>query len=248
MLGDRRVRAVFFTGEESQRRRTQNLVDFHDDPAARVLFATDAGGVGLNLQRAASSCINLDLPWNPAVLEQRIGRIYRLGQRRPIDVYNLVAESGIEGRIAALVGDKRALFDGLFDGQSDEVRYQRGGSFLARIEQLVPAIDDAIAETSGDEGADGNPGAPEAEGDRGGDGDGDPNGDRGGDAALAASPAAGRPAPGAPTAEALRSMLGQIRVERLADGRLALDAPPDSAAVLADLLRQMAGLLASPPR
>jgi hypothetical protein len=248
VLGDQRLRAVFFTGEESQRRRTQNLVDFHDDPAARVLFATDAGGVGLNLQRAASSCINLDLPWNPAVLEQRIGRIYRLGQRRPIDVYNLVAESGIEARIAALVGDKRALFDGLFDGQSDEVRYQRGGSFLARIEQLVPAIDDAIAEASGDEAADGDPGAPEAEGDRGSDGDGDPNGDRGGDAARAASPAAGRPAPGAPTAGALRSMLGQIRVERLADGRLALDAPPDAAAMLADLLQQMAGLLASPPR
>jgi SNF2 family DNA or RNA helicase len=44
-------------------------VDFHDDPACRVLFATDAGGVGLNLQRAASACVNIELPWNPAVLE-----------------------------------------------------------------------------------------------------------------------------------------------------------------------------------
>jgi SNF2 family DNA or RNA helicase len=69
------VRAAFFTGEEGQKRRTQNIVDFHDDPACRVLFATDAGGVGLNLQRAASACINIELPWNPAVLEQRIGRI-----------------------------------------------------------------------------------------------------------------------------------------------------------------------------
>jgi hypothetical protein len=43
-------------------------------------------------------------------------------------------------------------------------------------------------------------------------------------------------------------MLGPIRVERLADGRLALDAPPDAAAMLADLLQQMAGVLASPPR
>lgn len=48
-----------------------------------------AGGDGLNLQKAASCCINVDLPWNPAVLEQRIGRIHRLGQKRPIDVYNL---------------------------------------------------------------------------------------------------------------------------------------------------------------
>ena len=52
----------------------------------------------------ASACINIELPWNPAVLEQRIGRIYRLGQRRPIDVYNLVSEPGIESRIAGVLG------------------------------------------------------------------------------------------------------------------------------------------------
>ena len=140
------VRAAFFTGEEGQKRRTQNLVDFHDDPACRVLFATDAGGVGLNLQRAASACINIELPWNPAVLEQRIGRIYRLGQRRPIDVYNLVSEPGIESRIADLVGSKQALFTGLFDGTTDEVAFERSGSFLSRIERIVvPAISPAPA-------------------------------------------------------------------------------------------------------
>ena len=138
------VRAAFFTGEESQKRRTQNIVDFHDDPACRVLFATDAGGIGLNLQRAASACINIELPWNPAVLEQRIGRIYRLGQRRPIDVYNLVSEPGIESRIADLIGSKQALFTGLFDGTSDEVAFERSGSFLSRIERIVaPAISPA---------------------------------------------------------------------------------------------------------
>ncbi len=101
------VRSAFFTGGESQKRRTQNIVDFHDDPACRVLFATDAGGVGLNLQRAASACVSIELPWNPAVLEQRIGRIYRLGQRRPIDVYHLVSEPGIESRIADIVRPRR---------------------------------------------------------------------------------------------------------------------------------------------
>jgi SNF2 family DNA or RNA helicase len=135
------VRPAFFTGEEGQKRRTQNIVDFHDDPACRVLFATDAGGVGLNLQRAANACINIELPWNPAVLEQRIGRIYRLGQRRPIDVYNLVSEPGIESRIAELVGSKRALFTGLFGGTTDEVAFERAGSFLSRIERIIaPAI------------------------------------------------------------------------------------------------------------
>ena len=61
-LARERVRAAFFTGEEGQKRRTQNIVDFHDDPACRVLFATDAGGVGLNLQRAASACIKSSCP------------------------------------------------------------------------------------------------------------------------------------------------------------------------------------------
>jgi superfamily II DNA/RNA helicase len=136
-LGDAGFRAVFFTGEEGAKRRTQNLVEFHDEPAVRVLFASDAGGVGLNLQRAASSCVNLELPWNPAVLEQRVGRIYRLGQKRPIDVYNLITAGSIEERIAGLVSEKRALFSGLFDGTSDEVRFERSGSFLARLERLV---------------------------------------------------------------------------------------------------------------
>src|SRR5262249_17665495 len=131
------VRAAFFTGEETQRRRTENLVAFHDDPDTPVLFSTDAGGVGLNLQRAASCCINLELPWNPAVLEQRIGRIFRLGQTQPVEIYNLVAASGIEDRIAGLVGDKRALFTGLFDGTSDEVPFDSAGSFMTRVREIV---------------------------------------------------------------------------------------------------------------
>ncbi|HOU93788.1 MAG TPA: DEAD/DEAH box helicase, partial [Polyangiaceae bacterium] len=78
VLADAGLGAAFFTGAESQRLRTRNVVDFHDDPRCAVLLLSDAGGVGLNLQRAASACINLELPWNPAVLEQRVGRIYRL--------------------------------------------------------------------------------------------------------------------------------------------------------------------------
>jgi SNF2 family DNA or RNA helicase len=62
---------------------------------------------------SAVGCITLELPWNPAVLEQRIGRIHRLGQKRPIDVYNLVSRACIEERIAGLVAGKRALFKGL---------------------------------------------------------------------------------------------------------------------------------------
>ena len=136
LLAENGLRAGFFTGAEGQKRRTQNIVEFHDDPDFRLLFASDAGGVGLNLQHASNCVINLELPWNPAVLEQRIGRIYRLGQTQPIDVFNLVCEEGIESRIAGLVGSKQAFFKGLFDGDSDSVQFEQSGSFLSRVEKI----------------------------------------------------------------------------------------------------------------
>jgi superfamily II DNA or RNA helicase len=144
-------RSLFFTGAESSKLRAQSLVEFHDDPHASLLFLTDAGGVGLNLQCAANACINLEQPWNPAVLEQRIGRIYRLGQKHPIDVYNLVCEDSIEGRIAGIVGAKRILFKGVFDGTTNEVRFEGEASFAAEVRRLLdltvpeaPAIASAL--------------------------------------------------------------------------------------------------------
>ena len=134
------LRAVFFTGAESSALRERGIVEFHDDPRVAMMFLSDAGGVGLNLQRAANCCINLELPWNPAVLEQRIGRIYRLGQTSPIDVYNLVSEEGIEARIAALVEHKRAVFSGLFDGTTDTVMFEGQASFLEGMKRLVEPV------------------------------------------------------------------------------------------------------------
>ena len=146
-------RAAFFTGAESQRRRRQNVIEFHDDPTLAVLLSTDAGGVGLNLQRAASACIQLELPWNPAVFEQRVARIHRLGQSEPVDVYALVTEHSIEARIAGQLGCKQALFDELFDGESDEVVFDGSTSFLASVEALVelPALADEAGGESADE-------------------------------------------------------------------------------------------------
>ncbi len=148
LLGDSGLRSGFFTGAEGQRRRTQNIVEFHDDPTFRILFTSDAGGVGLNLQHAANCVINIELPWNPAVLEQRIGRIYRIGQKLPIDVYNLVCEQGIESRIAALVGSKQAFFKGLFDGESDSVQFEQSSNFLAKVQKLYePEAIEPVAAT-----------------------------------------------------------------------------------------------------
>ncbi len=75
------------------------LIDrFRDDPKCQVFLSTDAGGVGLNLQ-AASHVVNLDLPWNPAVLAQRIARVHRLGQREAVNVVLLVSEGSFEERM-----------------------------------------------------------------------------------------------------------------------------------------------------
>jgi superfamily II DNA or RNA helicase len=232
-LAREKVRTAFFTGEEGQKRRTQNLVEFHDDPSCRVLFATDAGGVGLNLQRAASACINVELPWNPAVLEQRIGRIYRLGQTRPIDVYNLVSEPGIESRISDLVGNKRALFTGLFDGTTDEVAFERSGRFLSRVERFVAPVSEPMRAPGG-----------EAR-----DGEDDPS-EREIDALVTAAdesrdaPASTPAEPGSPTlAHDVPALLTGLTVRRTAQGGLVLEAPPETASTLAALFSSMAQLL-----
>lgn len=245
VLEDAGLRAVFFTGAESSRRRTQNLVDFHDDPDTRVLFASDAGGVGLNLQRAASCCINLELPWNPAVLEQRIGRIYRLGQRQPIDVYNLVTESSIEARIAGVVSDKKALFSGLFDGDTSEVRFERSASFLARLERIVEPTraPQTAAETGPEEEASASREIDQlvasAEGD-------EVQMTPIGDEALHADRQTGAPAavtarPDAPAD--VRGVLSQLKIQRRADGGLSIEAPPEAADGLAALFEGMASLM-----
>jgi SNF2 family DNA or RNA helicase len=231
VLGGAGVRSVFFTGEEGQKRRTQNLVEFHDDPAVRVLFATDAGGVGLNLQRAASCCVNLELPWNPAVLEQRVGRIYRMGQSRPVEVYHLVSETGIEARIAGLVGDKQALFSGLFDGASDAVAFERSGSFLSRIERvLAPARLPELPEKDGEEDA---PEEDQAE-----------LGDALPPTGSAPAAAADRALSAAGSSEAVRELFSRIQVRPSADGKVIFEAPAQAATTLAALFEGMARMLA----
>jgi len=98
------------------------LERFKTDPDCRVFLSTDAGGVGLNLQ-AADTVINLELPWNPAVLEQRIARVHRLGQMRPVRVLNFVARGTIEERVQRTLQKKQSLFTGLFEGEEEEIAF-----------------------------------------------------------------------------------------------------------------------------
>lgn len=106
-------------GVPSEKRK--NLVDnFMNEPSSRVFLSTDAGSTGLNLQLAAT-IINIDLPWNPAVLEQRIGRIYRLGQQNNIQVINLVTPYSIEEEMLGKLRFKTSMFEGVLDDGEDSV-------------------------------------------------------------------------------------------------------------------------------
>jgi SNF2 family DNA or RNA helicase len=92
---------------------------FNNDAGCRIFLSTDAGGVGLNLQ-AGSYLLNMDLPWNPAVLEQRIGRIYRQGQTRNVNIINFVAQNTIEHGMLGKLKFKAALAEGVLDnGESN---------------------------------------------------------------------------------------------------------------------------------
>jgi superfamily II DNA or RNA helicase len=134
---------VLFHGGVPSAKRGALVERFHSDPTCRVFLSTDAGGVGLNLQHAASVVINMDLPWNPAVLEQRIGRVHRLGQTRGVQVVNLVAQGAIEEGMLSVLAFKKSLFAGVLDGGPSEVLL--GGSRLKRFMESVEAVTAAAA-------------------------------------------------------------------------------------------------------
>lgn len=132
-------------GISAARRRTL-ADDFSHNPDTRVFLSTDAGSTGLNLQQA-SLVINLDLPWNPAVLEQRIARIYRIGQRRNIQVVNMVAAGTVEERMLSTLSFKSELFAGIFDGGDDQITLD--DSKLSRIIEAVAEVVPAEPATQG---------------------------------------------------------------------------------------------------
>ena len=136
-------------GVPSEKRK--NLVDnFMNEPSSRVFLSTDAGSTGLNLQ-AAATIINIDLPWNPAVLEQRIGRIYRLGQQNNIQVINLVAPHSIEEGMLGKLRFKTSMFEGVLDDGEDSV-FISDDKFTKMMETVSDIVEE-VEETSFDENA-----------------------------------------------------------------------------------------------
>ena len=118
LLDKRDLAYVRLDGSVPQKKRQQLVRSFQNDPDCRLFLATNAGATGLNLQ-AANTVINVDLPWNPAVLEQRIARAHRMGQKNPVQVFVLVTEGTIEEGLLATLSAKHELALAALDVESD---------------------------------------------------------------------------------------------------------------------------------
>ena len=139
------VRYEYLHGGVPSKARRDLINNFTDNPDSRVFLSTDAGSTGLNLQ-AGSIMINLDLPWNPAVLEQRIARIYRLGQERNVQVINLVSRGTIEESMLGKLRFKTAMFEGVLDNGEDTIFLGNESKFTAMMDTLGEALDDEKTE------------------------------------------------------------------------------------------------------
>jgi superfamily II DNA or RNA helicase len=138
------IETAWHTGSVPQQRRRAEIVRFKEDPACRLFLSTDSGSVGLNLQ-VASAVVNVDLPWNPAKLEQRIARAWRKNQTRSVSVVNLVCQESIESGILHLLGAKQALADGVLDGRGDLDKLAMPSGHGALIERMKAAMQAAEA-------------------------------------------------------------------------------------------------------
>jgi SNF2 family DNA or RNA helicase len=156
----RKEAVVVIHGGMGREERTKAQESFRHDPEVQVLLATDAAGEGINLQRA-HLMVNYDLPWNPNRLEQRFGRIHRIGQTEVCHLWNLVAEETREGDVYRTVLEKLEeartalggqVFDVLgkvqFDGRPlrdlliEAIRYGEQPEVRARLTQVVASAFD----------------------------------------------------------------------------------------------------------
>ncbi len=135
---------VSFHGGVPSEKRPALVERFRDDPNCRVFLSTDAGSTGLNLQHA-STLVNMDLPWNPAILEQRIARIHRMGQKRPVQIVNFISKGTIEEGMLSTLAFKRSLAAGILDGGTGEISL--GGSRLNRFMKDVENVTGAMGES-----------------------------------------------------------------------------------------------------
>jgi hypothetical protein len=150
LLDEREIQYVRLDGRVPQRKRQDLVNHFQRYPRCQLFLTTNAGSTGLNLQ-AANTVINVDLPWNPAVLEQRIARAHRMGQQRPVQVFVMITENTLEDRLLATLSAKHELALAALDPDSDiaEVELTTGMDELKRrLEILLGAKPEAAIDES----------------------------------------------------------------------------------------------------
>jgi superfamily II DNA/RNA helicase len=145
LLREHKLDFVRLDGSVPQKQRQELVHKFQTDESCQLFITTNAGSTGLNLQ-AANTVINVDLPWNPAILEQRIARAHRMGQTQPVQVFVLVTEDTIEENLLATIAAKRELALAALDTESevDQVDLASGMEELkSRLEVLLGAKPEA---------------------------------------------------------------------------------------------------------
>ncbi|MCX6272701.1 MAG: DEAD/DEAH box helicase [Bacteroidetes bacterium] len=145
------IQFEYLHGGVPSAKRKQLFDHFNNNPECRVFLSTDAGSTGLNLQSASLIC-NLDIPWNPAVLEQRIGRIHRLGQKKNVSVINFVSKGTIEHRMLGVLKFKSSLAEGVLDNGDDTIIMDenRFRAFMKTIEEITAGPEwESSSENSG---------------------------------------------------------------------------------------------------
>lgn len=146
------VRVIYGGTNRDERRKIQT--EFRSDPTVLILIATDAAGEGVNLQNA-NLMVNYDLPWNPNRLEQRFGRIHRIGQKEVCHLWNIVANETREGAVfqklfekleiekSALGGKVFDILGEAFDNVSlkdlliEAIRYGEDPATRAKMDQVI---------------------------------------------------------------------------------------------------------------
>ncbi len=141
-LDQRNIQYESLHGGVPSKEREKLFDNFRNKPESKVFLSTDAGGVGLNLQ-SASLLINLDLPWNPAVLEQRIARIHRMGQKKNVQIINLISQGTIEEQMLAKLKFKSSMAMGVLDNGESTV-FLGEGKFNELMKQVKEMTGKAV--------------------------------------------------------------------------------------------------------
>jgi superfamily II DNA/RNA helicase len=150
LLEARKMAYVRLDGSVPQKKRQELIHRFQNDPDCMLFITTNAGATGLNLQ-AANTVINVDLPWNPAILEQRIARAHRMGQKQAIQVFLLVTTDTLEENLLATLSAKHELSLAVLDPDADASRVDMATGMeelKRRMEILLGARPEAAEDES----------------------------------------------------------------------------------------------------